>query len=376
MRKLIIILLSCTFALMFIIGNAGSEEDAGKVYVAGERLDAIVKKERNLIEEIDSFEKEESDKRKFANELSAKIKNISFAIEKFDKEIAASSLIVRDTEKRISAWFMSFYKHIKTGYAAFIADANDISDLRRRAMYMSAFVKHDRSKLGDIYDEHRRNTAQLHSLKMQLDTERSKKNSVEKEIVLLRSNIEQTVRSLISLRKEHEFFLSEAKAVEETSSDVSKSIKAVKPEIPPLSSLKRKDFSEFKGKLPMPVDGRIVKGDETKNSKGVFFEAKADTPVYAILSGFVEFSGVLKGYGEVIIINHGERVYSISARIGKRFVENSESVEAGEEIGRLGDMTPSGNGILYFELRKGEEILDPRQWLGASTTVFIPGYQG
>ena len=341
---------------MFMAGDvSGSEEAAGK------RLEAIVKKERNLIEEIDSLEKEASDKRKFVNELSSRIKDINSAIEKTDKNISVSSLAVRDAEERINIWLVSFYKHMKTGYAGFIADASDINDLRRRAAYMSMFVKHDRSRLGNIYDEYKSNSARLHELRMQIDGEQSKKKSVEKEIALLRSNIEQAVLSLISLRKEHEFFSSEAKAVEETSVDVGKNIKI--PEPPPLLSLKRKDFSEFKGKLPMPVDGKIIRGNETKNSKGVFFEAKADAPVYAILSGFVEFSGVLKGYGEVIIINHGERVYSISARIGKRSVENGGRVEAGEEIGRLGDTTPSGNGLLYFELRKGEEVLDPRQWL-------------
>ena len=377
MRNLIIILLTFIFVPVFIADNvSGQEAGSGKAQAGGKQLEAIVKKERNLIEEIESLEKETADKRKLVNDLSAKIKNTGSEVEKIDKEVSALSQVVRDTEERIDVRLVSFYKHIKTGYAAFIADANNISDLRRRYTYMSIFAKYDRNKLSDTYDEYKRNSTQLYALKKQFDSEQLKKISIESEISVLRSNVEQAVLSLISLRKEHEFFLSEAKVIEETSAGVEKSIEAVKPEPPPLLSLKRRNFSELKGKLPIPVNGKIIKGNETKNTKGVFFEASEGTPVYAILPGFVEFSGVLKGYGEVIIINHGERVYSVSARIGKRSIENGSRVEAGEEIGWLGKATPSGNGILYFELRKGEEILDPVQWLGTGTTAFISGRWG
>jgi septal ring factor EnvC (AmiA/AmiB activator) len=77
----------------------------------------------------------------------------------------------------------------------------------------------------------------------------------------------------------------------------------------------------------------------------------------------VDFSGGLKGYGEVIIINHGSRYFSISAHLSERIKQEGDLVEGGETIGWVRSKKKLGKPWLYFEMREGEKPLDVLTWL-------------
>jgi septal ring factor EnvC (AmiA/AmiB activator) len=85
--------------------------------------------------------------------------------------------------------------------------------------------------------------------------------------------------------------------------------------------------------------------------------------VRAVFSGRVDYSGKLKGYGEVVIIGHGSRYFSISAHLSERSKEEEELVKGGDVIGWVRAKKESGRPWLYFEMREGEKHLDVLQWL-------------
>jgi septal ring factor EnvC (AmiA/AmiB activator) len=85
--------------------------------------------------------------------------------------------------------------------------------------------------------------------------------------------------------------------------------------------------------------------------------------VKAVYAGRVDFSGSLKGYGEVVVINHGARYFTVSAQLAQRKKGEGEMVTAGEVIGALGKGTSAKDSRLYFEIRKGGGNLDPLRWL-------------
>jgi septal ring factor EnvC (AmiA/AmiB activator) len=115
--------------------------------------------------------------------------------------------------------------------------------------------------------------------------------------------------------------------------------------------------------------GTIVKGQgpfeaaHMDGDKGVFIEGKAGAPVMAVFPGRVDFSGWLKGYGQIIIINHGSRHFSVSAHLAQRDKEEGEMVDEGEVIGYLGEPESAVKPRLYFEIREGGSNLDPLKWL-------------
>ena len=128
-------------------------------------------------------------------------------------------------------------------------------------------------------------------------------------------------------------------------------------------------FESSKGRLPLPLPGKIMRdvnttGDGTFDShKGVYIRGDFGQEVRAVFPGRVDFSGQLKGYGQVIIINHGSRYFTISAYLLQRNKTEGDTVARGEVIGQIGETGLVTGPALYFEIRKGETTLDPLKWL-------------
>jgi septal ring factor EnvC (AmiA/AmiB activator) len=133
-----------------------------------------------------------------------------------------------------------------------------------------------------------------------------------------------------------------------------------------------KSFQHSKGKLPPPVEGRVITRfqEETVNrlgikslSKGIAIEAPSGTVVKPVHEGVVMYSGYLRGYGNTIIVNHGYQYYSITSRLERLFAKKGAKVNEKSEIGIMGDTATLMNEGLYFEIRLGSKNLDPLKWL-------------
>jgi len=131
-------------------------------------------------------------------------------------------------------------------------------------------------------------------------------------------------------------------------------------------------FLMNKGKLPAPVNGRVLTlyGQSTKNkmgvegvSAGITIEAPDGTKVKAIFEGTIHYAGYLRGYGNTIIIDHGFQYYTVVSRIENLLKEEGDVVKAGEDIGVMGETATLVEEGLYFEIRHIAETEDPLLWL-------------
>ncbi|RIK91552.1 MAG: hypothetical protein DCC71_25080, partial [Proteobacteria bacterium] len=131
-------------------------------------------------------------------------------------------------------------------------------------------------------------------------------------------------------------------------------------------------FAQLRGKLLAPVEARVVRrfGREIDAEfhtqvfhKGVDFGAPLGAPVRAVAAGTVRFAGWFRGYGRMVILDHGDRFYSVSGHLDALRVENGASVAAGEVIGTVGDTGSLSGPRLYFEIREGSQAVDPLRWL-------------
>ena len=133
-------------------------------------------------------------------------------------------------------------------------------------------------------------------------------------------------------------------------------------------------FETLRGRLDPPVPGPIARGfgrvvdrsflTETFR-KGVEFEAPVGTPVRAVAPGQVRFAGRFRGYGNLVIVDHGEQYFSVSAHLSRIDVDVGRVVAAGDVVGLVGDSGSLSGPHLYFEVRRGSTALDPAEWLGA-----------
>lgn len=132
----------------------------------------------------------------------------------------------------------------------------------------------------------------------------------------------------------------------------------------------REDVRRYRGALPWPVEGKITTGfGRHYNARyatytvcnGLRFSAESGAPVTAIFPGVVAFARYFKGYGNMVVIDHGHDVYSLVAGLATIHVQPNQLVTMGLQLGLATPSKPEGN--LYFEIREGEEPRDPRRWL-------------
>ena len=133
-----------------------------------------------------------------------------------------------------------------------------------------------------------------------------------------------------------------------------------------------KGFAVKKGTLPAPVRGRVVTrfGDDPDKAddgslaaNGITIDASDGAPVRAIFSGTVLFAGYKRGYGNMIIIDHGLNYSSITSRIEKIAVKEDEKVNEGDIIGKAGDIATLFEKGIHFQIRHYTEPVDPLEWI-------------
>ena len=131
-------------------------------------------------------------------------------------------------------------------------------------------------------------------------------------------------------------------------------------------------FRARKGQLSFPTKGLVEVGfgkvvnprfNTVTVQKGIDIRAGEGTEVHTIGAGTVVYAGWLKGYGNLVIVDHGSNYHSLYAHLANSQVEVGNAVEEGEALGQVGDTGSLKGSYLYFEIRKAGQAVDPLPWL-------------
>ena len=132
------------------------------------------------------------------------------------------------------------------------------------------------------------------------------------------------------------------------------------------------DIRTVQGALAWPVKGKIVEQfGKQRNPKfstitfnnGLKIAAAAGTEVHAVFAGTVLFSQWFKGYGNLVILDHGNRVFSLYGNLKSPSVLVGAQIGAGQAIAGVGEAEEAQSGYLYFEIRQDNKPEDPQKWL-------------
>ena len=124
-------------------------------------------------------------------------------------------------------------------------------------------------------------------------------------------------------------------------------------------------FMAARGNIPFPVKGNIIKKygemtDSGLSSKGITIKTRPNAQVISPYDGTVLFAGPFRGYGELLIIEHGDGYHTLLAGIGRLYTSVGQSLLAGEPVGI---MVADSNPSLYIEIRKNGQPVNPSTWL-------------
>jgi murein hydrolase activator len=132
------------------------------------------------------------------------------------------------------------------------------------------------------------------------------------------------------------------------------------------------DIRTVQGALAWPVQGKIIEGfGKQRNAKfstvtfnnGLKIAAAAGTEVRSVFAGTVLFSQWFKGYGNLVILDHGNRVFSLYGNLKSPAVATGDRINAGQALAGVGESEDAHSGYLYFEIRQDNKPEDPQKWL-------------
>ncbi len=208
-----------------------------------------------------------------------------------------------------------------------------------------------------------------------VDTETKRLDTLEQQqsdqldrLKLARRDRGKVVASLNKIIATHDARLekltADAKALERLIEDIQRVLANI-----PVDT--QEPFSQWRGKLAWPLQGRLVTdfGQNASNgglkSNGVLIAASMGSEVYAIYHGRVAFADWLPGMGLLIVIEHGDGFMSLYGHNEALFRSVGEWVQPGDVIAAVGDSGGQNQSALYFEIRQGTRPVNPHRWVGS-----------
>ncbi|KPQ20324.1 MULTISPECIES: murein hydrolase activator EnvC family protein [unclassified Halomonas] len=125
-------------------------------------------------------------------------------------------------------------------------------------------------------------------------------------------------------------------------------------------------IARTQGDLPWPVQGDITADFQRRDGvhyNGIVIQSSAGTSVSAVHEGRVVFADWMRGFGNLLIIDHGDQIMTLYAHLQQFTARPGQQIERGDEIGRVGDSGGQPRSALYFEVRKRGEPINPQRWI-------------
>lgn len=287
-------------------------------------------------------------------------------------EKATTAITIR--KDRTTALVRALYKIKRHGILRLLFGAEDAVELRRRAHYVLTVITRDEAQAREFADlavarqeavKKAEAAAQAAaSLRAELEARRTTLESERMRRIGLLRDIHR--KQPLALRALHE--RTDAQAA--VSSSLTTTYTDSTPVVPAGDAA---SFRNQKGRLPRPVAGRLLRGfgayldpasGERTNNLGIDIAAAFGTPFRAVADGTVNRSGYVRGYGQVVMIQHGSYTTLYAHANGLR-VAQGQNVRAGDVLGLVGNtgLTEDDAYRLHFEVRYNGTPQDPAEWL-------------
>jgi septal ring factor EnvC (AmiA/AmiB activator) len=332
----------------------------------GELLSVDIK-EKDILEEIERLEKDVAANRESLRGLSSQIRKISQEVQGAHGRIEELNRSSRAVKECLKNRLVAFYKFGRPGYVRLLAPCVNLQEFQKIIKYMKAVMDQDTRILDMLGGQRSRIERELEVLEENMATIERLKKTRDTKMALLEKGIEKKVFLLMKVHREKEFYAKAVEELKEAAQALNQTV--VDLEMEEREGLLAKGFAEMKGKLPLPIKGKILREVKQFGStpfvhrKGIYIKACAGDEIRSIFPGRIDYSGWFKGYGQLMIINHGSHYFTIFAHLEERAKGEGEMVSGGEVVGLAGDLGWHVGPGIYFEIRRGGDYLDPERWL-------------
>ncbi|MBW2002034.1 MAG: peptidoglycan DD-metalloendopeptidase family protein [Deltaproteobacteria bacterium] len=332
----------------------------------GELLSIDIK-EKGILGEIERLEREVVIHKRSVKELSSRIKEISCEIKSGQKRIQRLNESSSAAKTYLKKRLVAFYKFGRPGYVWLLASSDTLQEFQKTIKYMKTIMAQDRQVLDSLDRQMRQGESELSRLKENAAKVAELKKFKNSRMALLEKYIEKKVFLLMKTHREKEFYAKAVKELKEATRALSETMMHL--ETRKKKSVAPEHFAKMKGKLPLPLKGKILRDvkqfgfNPFMHRRGIYITGSPGEAVRSVFPGRIDYSGWFKGYGQLLIIDHGYHYFTVFAHLEEIVKKKGEAVSGGEVIGVVGDPGWQVGPGVYFEIRKGGNHLDSKRWL-------------
>jgi septal ring factor EnvC (AmiA/AmiB activator) len=391
-KKFLLILI---FSFNFSSLPAGETEDAknnlNKIQKQIDLIDKEIKKntkvKKGLNKSLKKHEKEISATKKEIYKVKKKQKSNKKKLASLNKKLKKLELEMLKRKKLQSEILYQSYIKPKPGYLQLFLEGINPNEVSRQINYIGFLTKAQNE-----------NILELNKIRENISSTKKSTKKILKNVTQLRKKKEKNAKKLEKRKKAKKITLS--KISKKLKSQKSKKQKLQQDE-KKLSNLvknlmlklkaeekrrrlgkkeitdKKKivdieaykiNFAKLKKKLKLPIKGKIIHKYNSKRRdtgtrwKGLFIKAKEGSNVTSVASGQVVFSDWLRGFGNIIIIDHGKSYMSLYGNNDSLLKQKGEYIKGGDVIALSGNSGGNKNNGLYYELRHNGKPFNPLKW--------------
>ncbi|GBE04235.1 murein hydrolase activator EnvC precursor [bacterium BMS3Abin09] len=336
-----------------------------------EKVKEVIKKERSILSRIENIDKnvqkKQAELKKYDRQISkteSKISSLSEVIGQLDGTLNRKKGYLRERLRTL-------YKQKYGNYALTLVSADDYQDLIRRSKYISLAAYHDSKIVRKYRDEIAEITSRKKDMEELQSTLKTNKDIVQKKNKELQADRTKKDKLLAAIRNQRSTYEKTISELEESSKNLQNMIRRLKRQSLP-NSVTGKGITASRGHLPWPVSGKVLipfgkymdpKFKITVFKNGVEIRVSPGETPKAVASGRVVYSDWFKGYGLLLIINHGKGYHSLYGNLSEIFHKTGDIINEGTAVGNVGNSSIFNVPTLYFEIRYKGKPIDPVKWL-------------
>jgi septal ring factor EnvC (AmiA/AmiB activator) len=390
-RSVLLFLAFFTVAASALAGpDTGKQQELkelrGRIEALQQEMEQASEDRAEAADGLKKSERRISDVARSLRDLESKHRRLVRELKKLEAETQLVNGEIADQQKRLAMLLRERYVQGGNDAMKLMLNGQNPGEVARNLEYYG-YIGRAR---GEIIREYRNSLTRLGALKDKARVQRDNLGQVKNERVAQKKSLEdeksarqqvlyKLSEQISKQRKEIDTLVRDEKRLTRLIERLARLAATPKPQVMAKpgqkvnkvadASLAGLDFDRLKGKLALPVAGEILHrfGQNRDGGgpawKGLFIRARQGQEVRAVGTGQVAFADWLRGFGNLLIIDHGDGFLSLYSNNESLYKQPGDTVRAGDVVASVGATGGQDEPGLYFELRRQGKPFDPLSWV-------------
>ena len=375
-------MIALAFALTLSAAGPSADEESKKLDELRAELDSrreaikdLDNEQRSLVQSMGELDESMARLSDESDRAKKKLDDLQTELAALEARASVDEKALAGARARLEARLRALYVGGEGGVARAMLGAEGFEELALRRRFLQSLTDNDGKLVGEVARIERSVRDRKERVRQATEEAAFTAKQIEEQRALIEATKDERKAAIARITSEKSLAARQEKELEDQHQQLAMLVAKLVEEAhrrPLAAPVGGRRGILARGKLPKPVEGTLIrkfgilvdKDSGAENvSNGVELRADVGAPVAAVADGRVVHVGWMRGFGRVVIIDHGEGHHTISAHLSKPLVNRGDDVKKGQTIGLVGDTESMNGPKLYFELRENGRPRDPWPYL-------------